>query len=1030
MWVENRHVNASRENIKTRTMFHVPHEYLMTYNPNVTELHTDSSDFEDPHSTIFKHMKTHRKRSTKILYSTRNNDTKFHNCKSESPPVTELSSKETWTSVTTSISQNGITIGLQMKKSFKNKKYKYEEGGDQSPTVRVQPKRSVMRHKVIPCLSNIFGRSNNVKQMSIIKENPTENVYVDNGYNVARVNCEHKLRKFNRRQQCYAAQPVYAVEGNIHAKTTPFQHTKIVREPLTTCKAVGNGNCDMHNFTSSSEEVETQRYFTKKKGKRPKPKHIVESGIGKEYFERYEGKALNIQQQCPSKLSPMTPYFIYPTPDQYQNTGCSPIQSSLNRSGFELGSACSGFWEYIVNKINTKLQNQTKKPDEATNTSMFKTCKCDEHKVKTTFDYVCPKCENQSIWCPTTPQAQIAMTKEACGCYRPSCAKMHENNKKNYGGECYCHLNRDSQVCCIKHSDSGCKLPPAPTCPPPPCPPPPSPPPPSPPPPCPPPPVLICPPGGHPGSPRRIRIGVRAAPPRIPPCPPKQTAPKPCPPKPCPPKPCPPQRQPPPPVCPQSPPEQRYEYPSPPATPPPTTASPRDPASPTDPAATPDPASPPDPGSPVSPPSPCLSPRAPVSPRDPARLVIPPPPPPNAVPPCLEPRPCQFDHDDVTGAISKQYKGEILCIHNPPCVLINGCLNLPGMKEPLATDLYSVTTNVRTNKFDYQNPKTKFWQKQQSAQYYYPTDEIQPRQIIRDASCQCFAPTLDMMSSVHYKKNESCQYYMPHVSKQLITRTSGIHFHSSPINGRKLQTSDHDSLQESISDIHKHQATDIDFKYWLSPKEIRRQQNASPVNIQYRPSPTEVPKQSFPLNGNHERPQPAKQKRSKIKRPKHEKNIQSICSHNPPCEVARSCCRSRLNPKLQNSCVHVPMCENVPLCLLELKDQYQKNYNNECLHKPKCTEVPICTRKYIVLTAKEEAATQVRPKAKMECRHRPPCIMIPTCLARVCDSYVPFDAIPDCIHQPMCDMIPACCRKSAKEMVSFRSQYPSQCCIV
>ncbi|CAH2039379.1 unnamed protein product, partial [Iphiclides podalirius] len=38
---------------------------------------------------------------------------------------------------------------------------------------------------------------------------------------------------------------------------------------------------------------------------------------------------------------------------------------------------------------------------------------------------------------------------------------------------------------------------------------------------------------------------------------------------------------------------------------------------------------------------------------------------------------CQASHEEIKKILKQKYNGEILCIHNPPCILINGCLNLP-----------------------------------------------------------------------------------------------------------------------------------------------------------------------------------------------------------------------------------------------------------------------------------------------------------------------------------------------------------------
>ncbi|XP_012552650.2 uncharacterized protein LOC101741894 [Bombyx mori] len=251
--------------------------------------------------------------------------------------------------------------------------------------------------------------------------------------------------------------------------------------------------------------------------------------------------------------------------------------------------------------------------------------------------------------------------------------------------------------------------------------------------------------------------------------------------------------------------------------------------------------------------------------------------------------PCQQPHDEITQALTVKYKGEILCIHNPPCVLINGCLNLPPPKEnPIG--VWSV-------------PETR-------------------------------GSIYDVYTNLKSLKNgcdQSCQYDIPSVEV------------------RHCQTS----------------------------------------NL------------------------------------KAEKFVQSLCDHTPPCEIVRCCYKHKYDPKLKNSCIHVPMCQKVPECMIERTKQ--NLMTGSCEHKPRCAEVPICTRDYLILTAKDSVATQVRPQSKFVCRHQPHCVFIPKCLgSAIPESCVPIEAIPDCVHQPLCEMIPACCRKSAKEMISVRTSWVEQ----
>lgn len=257
-------------------------------------------------------------------------------------------------------------------------------------------------------------------------------------------------------------------------------------------------------------------------------------------------------------------------------------------------------------------------------------------------------------------------------------------------------------------------------------------------------------------------------------------------------------------------------------------------------------------------------------------------------------KPVEDQHDVLTKTLADKYQAQILCIHNPPCVLINGCLNLPPPKASSG-----------------------------EGTYFYPVTQTKK---------SSFAQMCQKMKRSKQKSNDQAiQYHPPFYV----------------------------DLQEMLPEFRT------------------------------------------------------------------EKIVQSVCDHNPPCEVVRGCYKPRYNPTLQTSCVHVPMCPKVPECLLEQKNKEE----NACNHQPKCPEMHLCTRKYILLTAKENATTQVKPKAKIGCRHRPPCLMIPKCLAQaICGDWIAGNAIPGCVHQPSCDMIPACCRKQDKQSVSVPSQYPSASC--
>ncbi|KAL4703253.1 hypothetical protein ACJJTC_018018 [Scirpophaga incertulas] len=245
-------------------------------------------------------------------------------------------------------------------------------------------------------------------------------------------------------------------------------------------------------------------------------------------------------------------------------------------------------------------------------------------------------------------------------------------------------------------------------------------------------------------------------------------------------------------------------------------------------------------------------------------------------------------HDDIKESLKRHYNGEILCIHNPPCVLINGCLNMSATEGKFSSMALPAYKGADTLKKLRQSDFTE----------------------------------------------QACQY----------------------------QKSNLEVLQCNILEN------------------------------------------------------------------KTDKMTQSICNHNPPCKVVRSCYKSNMDCNLQTFCEHDQMCSKLTGCLLD----DSKSDSIKCIHVSKCREIPVFKEKNrkLVLMATDNVGTQVKSAFKAECRHDPPCIMIPRCLGRLMrEGYVPYGAIPSCSHHPTCDLIPACCRKSTK-MVSVYCQYPSPCRIV
>ncbi|XP_022829757.1 uncharacterized protein LOC111358728 [Spodoptera litura] len=858
-------------------MYNLPGDFLMTYDSDLSE-HSDSSDFDGTSNSTLQQRKK-QKVYWKSFRPKSKRDANTPTC-SSSYTVTQNSSREIWETQT--ISQNGGTLGVKVRKTYKNKTCKTLDGGDQIETVK--SKRASTRRKVMPCLSCMFGRSsNNVKQMSIIKENPTENVNIDTGCQATNVNGEHKIRKFNRSQQLYAVQPVYAVEGNVHAKSSPLQHTKIVREPLLNRKTVRNEKSNAWCFTSSSDDNEyrfVQREIYKKHVEKPsKNRHKMNTDVREEYHTQKESKGhKNAEQQCSTNVNRNYEVYTYPCLNR-SNTGGAYTATGPNCPKNELPDTCSGFWEYFFTKLNSQ-QNQNQ---NQSNTNA-RPCKCRTESSSN----VCKPCDKSLCTRDLSQGSQTGVNK------KPTC-------------DCSTTFSRNASM----HASEA-------------------------------PPSRVEPRDTSQEGPRsklkREKVYCKCYPEKKKP---QYTSSK------------------------EAGPE---NY----------TSAPTHASTNADNEGT---------------------------------------------------RPCQLSHTDITESLSQKYNGEILCIHNPPCVLINGCLNLPPAKEEVTMDTWRTST-PQTYKFC-SSPRSTYFQKQPSTQFRVQTCQQNPY-LIRDSGCQYSSSIIGIQSSNKWKSNEGFQYQNSSIVKPASVIDGSCQYRPSPYELQNQKTAVNDVNDEnfrkyriSSNEIQKLKAVNESCQYWLSPTEMEKGQNDNIEGCFYcRETPTDVKKL---ITHSKEKLKPAGID-FRVPKPRKEKIIQCVCNHNPPCEVVRTCCKAKFDPKIQNSCVHVPMCEKVPLCVLELKNQNEAFQS--CQHRPKCVEVPICTRNYIVLTAREEVATQSQSKCKMVCRHEPPCVMIQSCLARVCDSCIPCDAIPDCVHHPKCEMIPACCRKSAKEMVSVHTQYPNQCSLV
>lgn len=430
-------------------------------------------------------------------------------------------------------------------------------------------------------------------------------------------------------------------------------------------------------------------------------------------------------------------------------------------------------------------------------------------------------------------------------------------------------------------------------------------------------------------------------------------------------------------------------------------------------------------------------------------------------------RPCQKPHDKVIKSAQNKYHGEILCIHNPPCVLINGCLNLPSI-QPGPLNVFSTTqveNGFGSTCHKLTSPITRHTQNCEQACQHHPS---------------CIDLNMQQCQTSIYRTDKEIQSTCVHNPPCEIVRGCYKPKHE-PILEGSVQTVKSYMLNGSPQS--KSNKTSYIIKGNKIRAEITAKENtcvqASPnydpkldnycVHVpmcQRLPECHNVPQklqEELVHESNSEIPISTmdylayKDTNSAPGRSEFDRRIDKLCNHTPICAKLPKCVIQGIDQRLKrvlsqgpsknfvtltakedisiqanqehdrkkdSFCYHIPMCEKLPECLTNGKSQYRP-----CDHRPKCSDVPICKRN--LLTAKGDVSTQVKPKSKYICRHDPRCIMIPKCLGSIInDGFIPSEGIPECQHRPCCDLLPACCRKPAKNTVSVSSQYPASCRIV
>ncbi|XP_053606459.1 uncharacterized protein LOC128672946 [Plodia interpunctella] len=229
--------------------------------------------------------------------------------------------------------------------------------------------------------------------------------------------------------------------------------------------------------------------------------------------------------------------------------------------------------------------------------------------------------------------------------------------------------------------------------------------------------------------------------------------------------------------------------------------------------------------------------------------------------------PCQHDHDLVAKALSQKYNGEILCIHNPPCVLVNGCLNVP--KKESTNPTWFVTQDMKPSYYQNSNTQDTHMKNHQRQskyinimQYYNEEDRIEKEM---QSVCQHYPPckfVRQCYKPKHPPKLDHCCVHVPMCRKipQCI-----------------LETGDYKYDYSSCS--HKPKCFDLP----LCARELVLYGEVANVE-------------------------------SEVKKP-----VELVCYHHPQCIkiprcLGRMLCETHLASNAIPDCTHDPPCEQIPAC--------------------------------------------------------------------------------------------------------------------
>lgn len=288
-------------------------------------------------------------------------------------------------------------------------------------------------------------------------------------------------------------------------------------------------------------------------------------------------------------------------------------------------------------------------------------------------------------------------------------------------------------------------------------------------------------------------------------------------------------------------------------------------------------------------------------------------------------RPCQQPHDLIKRKIQDKFNAEVLCIHNPPCVLINGCLNIPtSSQEPTPLNVFSAAEEGSFGN-RLRIPGCKKKTNEQGCQYHSSSADI------RHCETQVSEYRTDkIIQSLCYHKPpceiiRCCQK----IKYDPIMEDSCIHI---PMCSKAPEYKRNQNMCYQHSDIEEQVNTCSNL-----PSINRNQCNFSHKRCDCQCA-------GSPLR-----------ERKLIELTRRE----NFCGQVKPDD----------DPTFENYCVHVPMCQKLPECYVDKKEYHElkREPSNHQLGQKyfshNYSEVPICSMGYLECPTRDTTSTQVKSQS-------------------------------------------------------------------